>query len=442
MPSQTTMIITHRIAILTASLVILLAFPAKAPAQDAESSTTSSITHGPFVGHVTPTTAKIWARCKNLGEHCCTLEDTKTGDRKIAKTTVTKENDRCAVWDFKGLSPNQTYRYTIEHDGITLVEGNTYQIQTAPIEEATSKVTIAFGSCAREDAGTARTWARLVQLQPDAMVLLGDTPYIDTTDLVVQRRRYREFAAQVEMARLFRSVPMYDTWDDHDFGRNDTDGRLLGKERSRRAFIEYHANPSYGNGREGIYTSFRRGGLEVFLLDARYFAGVEESPLDKNQRTLLGEDQWQWLEKSLKASTAPFKILATGMIWNGAVRPGKQDHWMTYPLEREKLFRFLGQEGITGVVLVGGDIHRTRVVRHATSDVVGYDLIELITSPMHDGIIEAANAPHPGLLFDAGEPHTFLLLTADTQRTPNRLECQFQNAAGDIMHELKIKSND
>ncbi len=436
------MIITRQLTLLILALVILSGIQTQVPAQDAESSTTSNITHGPFVGHVTPTTAKVWARCKKLGSHRCTLEDTTTGAREIAKATVTEENDRCVVWNFKNLAPNHTYRYLIEHEGLALNEGQPYQLKTAPSEATASKVTIAFGSCAREDAGTARTWARLVQLQPDAMVLLGDTPYIDTTDLAVQRRRYREFAAQAEMARLFQSTPMYGTWDDHDFGRNDTDGRLPGKERSRRAFIEYRANPSYGNGKEGIYSSFRRGGLEVFLLDARYFAGVEQSPVDKNQRTLLGKDQWRWLKKSLKASTAPFKVLATGMIWNGAVRPGKQDHWMTYPLEREKLFRFLGQEGITGVVLVGGDIHRTRVVRHATSDVVGYDLTELITSPMHDGIIETANAPHPGLLFDAGEPHTFLLLTANTQRTPNRLECQFQNATGDIMHELQIESVD
>lgn len=434
------MIIIRRIAFLTVAFVLLVGIQAKALAQNAETASTPSLTHGPFIGHVTPTTAKVWARCNTLGVHLCKLEDTETGSREIAQAIVTEENNRCVIWDFKNLAPNHTYRYLIEHDGLVLAEGDAYHLKTAPSEETTSKVTIAFGSCAREDAGTASAWLRLVHLQPDAMVLLGDTPYIDTTNLEVQRRRYREFAAQPSMARLFRSTPMYDTWDDHDFGKNDTDGRLPDKEHSRRAFIEYHANPSYGNGQEGIYTSFRYGGIEVFLLDARYFAGVDVSPLDKNQRTLLGKDQWKWLEKSLKASTAPFKVLATGMIWNGAVRPGKPDHWMSYPLEREKLFRFIGQEDITGVVLVGGDIHRTRVVRHATSDVVGYDLTELITSPMHDGIIDSANMPHPGLLFDAGEPHTFLLLTVDTQRTPYQLECQFQNAAGDIMYELQIES--
>ena len=59
------------------------------------------------------------------------------------------------------------------------------------------------------------------------------------------------------------------------------------------------------------------------------------------------------------------------MIWNGAVRPNKPDHWEAYAHERDALFRFLGENDIEGVVLVGGDIHRTRVVRHATEASVG-----------------------------------------------------------------------
>ena len=33
---------------------------------------------------------------------------------------------------------------------------------------------------------------------------------------------------------------------------------------ARQAFIEYHANPSYGDGREGIYTKFRMSGVAWF----------------------------------------------------------------------------------------------------------------------------------------------------------------------------------
>ena len=121
---------------------------------------------------------------------------------------------------------------------------------------------------------------------------------------------------------------------------------------------------------------------------------TEPSPFDKDRPTLLGAAQWKWLRRELKASTAPFKVLACGMIWNGAVRPGKKDHWGTYPHERDGLFDFIGKEKITGVVLVGGDIHRTRVLRHKTTKQTGYDVPELITSPAHASVIANANVPN------------------------------------------------
>jgi alkaline phosphatase D len=103
------------------------------------------------------------------------------------------------------------------------------------------------------------------------------------------------------------------------------------------------------------------------------------------------------------------------MVWNGAVRPGKDDHWGAYPAEFGGLCHFLGAESIEGVVLLGGDIHRSRVVVHATAERVGYDLPELISSPMHGRVIESANVPHPGLRFDSGEGHIVCIVAADAQ---------------------------
>ena len=176
-------------------------------------------------------------------------------------------------------------------------------------EDAPTLTRLAIGSCAREDLGSSAVWRRMFALDPHAVVLLGDTPYIDSTVLEVQRTRYGEFATVPDFATLLRNRPLYTTWDDHDFGANDTNGRLDGKANSRRAFIEYHANPSYGDGQQGIYTKFRRGGVEVFLLDTRYFAGTEPSPVAAGQPTLLGGQQWEWLREELRASSAPFQIV-------------------------------------------------------------------------------------------------------------------------------------
>ena len=399
-----------------------------------------AIANGPFVGHLTASSVTVWANCPAPGVYHFTAHEIGQRRRLIAAAEATPENDMCVVWRLAGLQAETTYGYQATY-GDQPIFGDDDTYFTTPAAEGTPTLTrLAFGSCAYEDSGSSAVWRRMASVDPHAVVLLGDTPYIDTTALDVQRTRYSEFAAVADFADLLRNRPLYATWDDHDFGANDTDGQLAGKANARQAFVEYHANPSYGDGTEGIYTKFLRGGVEVFLLDTRYFAGTEPSSGTAAQPTLLGRQQWEWLRQELRASTAPFKLLASGMIWNGAVRPGKPDHWGSYPHEREALFRFIGEEGISGVVLVGGDIHRTRVLRHQSTELTGYPLVELITSPIHASIIDAANAPHPDLVHDSGEPHSFLLITVDTTVTPPTLVAQFQNAAGRELYSLTLST--
>src|SRR5258705_10524640 len=42
----------------------------------------------------------------------------------------------------------------------------------------------------------------------------------------------------------------------------------------------------------------------------------------------LGEAQWTWLQAGLKRSTAPFKLLACGVIWDDKENHS-HDHWGT-----------------------------------------------------------------------------------------------------------------
>lgn len=398
----------------------------------------ATLRQGPFVGHVDAGRALLWGRLSTPGIY--TLAAGAGGTELSCVAEARREHDGCVVWELTGLTPATTYPYRImAADGSVLCGGDDFWLRTARRPDADGAVRLLFGSCAAEDEGTGETWRRIAQQNVDVVCLLGDTPYIDTTRLVTQRKRYAEFAAFAPMAELLRHTSWYGTWDDHDFASNDTDGRAHGKENSRRAFLEYHANPSYGDGERGIYTSFRRGPVEVFLLDTRWFAATEPSPYLQHHASLLGREQWDWLQKGLAASTAPVKVLACGMVWNGAVRPGKQDHWGSYDYERSALFEFLGNNRIGGVVLVGGDIHRSRVIRHDVAALAGYDILELITSPLHDRIIAAANAPHPGLIKDMGAPNTFLLLEVE-QRGGKALAAvaRFVNAAGKELFRIDV----
>ncbi len=386
---------------------------------------------GPFIGATDSESVNIWARAEMPGNYG--LSVTRADGSGLAMEATAKTSDGLTLqWALDGLAPATEYDYALASlNGEAMAQGNNQRFKTSPKPSADASVRLMFGSCAREDDATAATWRTVAAAKPDAVVLLGDSPYIDQTDLEFQRSRYAAFAEFDPMASLLRHTPWYGTWDDHDFGSNDTDGRLKGTEASRQAFIEYHALTSYGDGERGIYTSFRNGPVEVFLIDTRSFAATEPSPFRAHSASLLGAAQWTWLQDSLKASTAPVKILACGMIWNGSVRPGKLDHWGSYPHERDALFRLLGEASIEGVLLIGGDIHRSRVIQHDTTESAGYPIHELIVSPMHTGIIETANQPHPGLIKDMGTPQTFLLLDAVQAGGELRsLRATFRDASG------------
>ena len=347
--------------------------------------------------------------------------------------TITPEadQDHCVQWRVNGLTPGRRYDYQVFRNEDQPLAASSFT--TAAPMDARVPTSVGFGSCADEGEGSSSVWDRIRLDKVDAMVLLGDTPYIDTTELATQRSRNRIFAQVPGFARLAREIPIYATWDDHDFGRNDTDGNLPGKENSRQAFLEYHPNPSAGHDDQGIYTNFRVGELEVFLLDARWFARTMKSPFAEDQPTLLGERQWQWLREKLASSTATFKAITTGMIFNGSVRPFKTDYWAHYPHELDALYRLIGELEVSGVVLVGGDIHRQRIVRHDTREVAGYDLIEFISSPIHHKIIDSANQPHPGLLYDSGEINMYVQLEGDPGHDDPVLTSQFITAGGRML---------
>ena len=292
--------------------------------------------------------------------------------------------------------------------------------------QATSGTKIAVASCANERAYPAlEAFVAAAAWKPEAVLLLGDTPYIDSTEPAKLAERHETFRMHPAMVALRSQARIFAVWDDHDFGLNDTDGLLKGKAASRAAFVTAHPEQTCGDGTDGVWTSMRQGDVEAWLLDARWFANTAVDAQGKP--TLLGETQWTWLENGLRSSTAPYKLICSGMIFNDATRPGKKDYWGAWPHERQRLFRMLGQHRISGVVLVSGDIHRSRVVRHDTRDLVGYEVTELITSPAAQNPIAAADAPNQGLVFDRAMNETWLAL--ETKSEP-------QNAANPQAHLL------
>lgn len=394
---------------------------------------------GPMLGHVDHERAIVWSRADREGNFTLRYWK-KEGDPSSARQVAGRANagnDYCIHWKVDGLDPDTSYACAITGEGRDAVENKAFTFRTAPSPGTAAKVTIAFGSCVDQNGRFSELWKQVEACGAQGMVLLGDTPYIDSTVEIQQRIKHREFLSHPGPAYLAQRIPFWGTWDDHDFGANDSDGLVHNREKTRAVFKDYRALTSYGEDDQGIYNHFRRGPIEVFVLDLRYFCETEPSFADPGKPTLLGRRQWEWLKAGLKSSTAPFKILAGGRTWDSKGTDGRADDWATYGYEREAIVDFIGSERISGVVLVGGDIHCTQVMKFDTEERIGYPLYHIVTSPMHNRLIrQYENHNHPGMLFAKAEPNTFAAITADTTVEPALLTIEVINIRGESVYRL------
>ena len=120
--------------------------------------------------------------------------------------------------------------------------------------------------------------------------------------------------------------------------------------------------------------------MDFFFLDGRYHRDSDNDP-DTPEKTMLGRDQLAWLESELAASTAVFKVLVAGGGWSKAKGEGG-DSWASFIHERNKIFNFIRDNEITGVILLSGDSHVGELNAIHWSDEGGYDFYDLVSSPL------------------------------------------------------------
>jgi len=66
-------------------------------------------------------------------------------------------------------------------------------------------------------------WENILAQSPQIFLSLGDNIYGDTLRSKVLRRKYKELKNNLYYKKFSQSVPMYGTWDDHDYGWNNGD---------------------------------------------------------------------------------------------------------------------------------------------------------------------------------------------------------------------------
>lgn len=240
---------------------------------------------------------------------------------------------------------------------------------------------IAFGSCAHQDKPQP-IWEEIVKAKPQLFLALGDNIYGDTTDMEVLKAKYAKLGAIPGYQHLLKICPLLATWDDHDFGVNDGGAGYSRKAESQQVMLDFYKVPadSPRRKRPGVYESWRFGPegkrVQIILLDQRYFRShpIKDTrsegekkklnlvgwyvPNNDPQGTILGTEQWAWLEEQLKL---PADLRLIGTSYQVIASEKGMESWGYFPLERQKLYGLIGSTGANGVIFLSGDVHFSEI---------------------------------------------------------------------------------
>lgn len=315
---------------------------------------------------------------------------------------------------------------------------------------------IAFGSCAKQDRPQP-IWEAIVAAEPELFLFTGDNIYADTEDIAEMQAKYEQLAAVPGFAKLRSTCPILATWDDHDYGRNDAGGEFTAKVESQRLFMDFFGEPPDSPRRRspGVYDArvFGPDGrrVQVILLDTRYF----RSPLKTGERapagsgrpgryvanndpdaTILGAEQWKWLEKQLRVP-AELRIIVSSI--QAVAEEHRFEKWMNIPHERARLFQLIRDTRAEGVLLVSGDRHIAELSRMDAG--IGYTLLDLTSSGLNQtsGFYNEINRHRHGAVYRAPN---FGLITIDWDQPDPQITLEIRAEDGEIAiwYALKLSA--
>ncbi len=248
--------------------------------------------------------------------------------------------------------------------------------QTSTIDKEPALKTIAFGSCNHEFDEQV-LWDPIISHQPDLWVWLGDNIYGDTDSMPLLKAKYEQQNNNLGYRKLKAVAPIVGIWDDHDYGKNDAGKNYPYKKESRDLMYDFLDIPQDSplRKKEGAYGAYEYGPsgkkVKIILLDARYFRDsltMENRTYIPNETgTMLGEEQWSWLEEELKNSTAKITVIGSGIQILSNEHPFEK--WANFPHERERLLKLLTTYQVNGSILLSGDRHIAEISKIEIPDI-------------------------------------------------------------------------
>ncbi|MBK6938349.1 MAG: alkaline phosphatase family protein [Chitinophagaceae bacterium] len=225
----------------------------------------------------------------------------------------------------------------------------------------------------------------MADYKPDMFIYLGDNIYGDSDNMDTLKAKYQRLAAKQEYKRLDSVTSIIGTWDDHDFGRNDAGKWYPHKKESKDIFLDFFKEPKGKERRkhEGIYhTEYLKQGdkvIQMILLDVRtfrndlllvkdtsedlkrrFFYTLDYQPYVSTDSTLLGAEQWKWLEGEFK-KPADLRLICSGSQFG--IEFNGYEAWANFPHEQKRVLELIKMTKAGGVIFLTGDVHYAEISR-------------------------------------------------------------------------------
>lgn len=416
------------------------------------------INSGPMVGYSTMQEVLLWVQTEERANVHFEYYEIDNPKVKFStdKIETEKKNGYVAKLIADQVIPGKKYKYEVYINNYKIERNYAMEFQTQELWKWRTDppdVKFIIGSCSyinepkfdrpgKPYGSNFEIFKSINKKNPDFMLWLGDNTYLREPDWNSRTgfiKRYSHTRAFPELQPLLASTHHYATWDDHDYGPNNSDGSFWLKETASEIFKLFWGNPNYDvTGKGGITGFFQWSDLDFFLLDNRYHRTANNNLTGNRQ--MLGKDQIDWLINALSFSQASFKFVAVGgqVISNGAV----YENYATYPDERKYLLDKIREAKIEGVIFLDGDRHHTILSKMQETKNV-YPLYDLTCSSLTAGV-NNDNEPYNSFKLEETfvNVNNFGMLNVTGPTNDRELTIQIFDKDGKELWIKSIKAND
>lgn len=339
-----------------------------------------------------------------------------------------------------------------------LVAEDSTIVPTKSLPDETVLSKIAFGSCSKQYEPQP-IWKAIIAQKPQLFIYTGDNIYGDTNDMDELRAKWNQQKKKPGYNELRKSCAIMATWDDHDYGKNDAGEEFPFKKQSQQVFLDFLDVPkdSIRRKREGVYHSRVYGPIgkrvQIILLDTRYHrsplipsekkVGINPEgivgiykPNNDPSTTILGNEQWSWLEEQLR-KPAEIRVIASSIQFLA------NDHgfekWGNHPHERKRMFDLIEKTRANGVIFISGDRHSGEISKFNSP--LGYPIYDITSSSL--------THPHPvrnelneyrvGIIYRG---INFGMMEIDWENESPEIKMQIRTGTGVNMMQVRHKVSD